>query len=345
MRDEKPETARSLWVPLFCILWFPVATACVAQDTIWLRADGTSDQVFSRKATVADYTGETLTLASGTRIPADRVVRIDSTWSPAQTAGDEALAAGDFATALTAYQRANREEKRRWVRRMILPRAVACYRGAGDLGVAAAVFLALLKDDPATRDFAEIPLVWYSASGIRTDANKAGQWLVSKDPVARLMGASHLLNSPQRTEALEVLEALSILPDTRIALLAQAQIWRTRIAASKTYETERWAAAIEKLPHSLRAGPSFVVARAFAHHKQPKRAAELYMRVPISYGKQYDLAAQSLWETGELFARLDRQQDADRCFREIVRAYNRSHVAELARQKLRQAATPNEPTP
>ncbi|MCG8583332.1 MAG: hypothetical protein MI757_01300 [Pirellulales bacterium] len=313
-----------------------LSASAQSEDTVWLRTTADSDQVFSRKGTVADFTGETLTLESGSRIPADRVVRVDSPWTPAHIAGDAAMADGDFAKALIAYQTAGREESRRWARRIILANIVACYREQNNLGAAASAFLALVKADPATRRFDEIPLVWFSTGGTRFDTTGAKSWLDSKDPVARLIGASHLVNSPDRAKALEVLEALSILPDTRIALLAQAQIWRTRIATSKPYEALQWATAIEKLPESLRAGPSFVVARAFAHHKQPERAAELYMRVPILHPKHYDLAAQSLLEAGELFQRIDRRQDANRCFREIVKRFGRSQVAESAAQKLRQ---------
>jgi tetratricopeptide (TPR) repeat protein len=345
MRGEKLQLLRPLIAMFVCCICLNAAPQVLAEDTIWLRSTGTTQRIYAHQGTIADYTGETLSLESGTRFPAERVMRVDSTWTASKQAGDTALAEHDFAKALTFYQRSLREETRRWVRRMILVRMVECYRDSGKLDVAAAAFLALLKDDPTTRHFDAIPLTWYSASDVRVDATKARGWLGSKDATTRLIGASHLLNSSDRRAALEVLDALSILPDTRIALLAQAQIWRTRIAASKPHEPPQWAAAIAKLPEPLRSGPSFVVAGAFAHHKQPKRAAELYMRVPILHEKQYHLAAQSLWEASRQFAALDRTKDAERALREIVKQYGRSPIAESAEQKLREAGAAENNSP
>ena len=341
MKDEQPASVRSLCMIFMCV-WLLVCTQDVfAEDTIWLRSDGASDRVYARKDTIKDYTGESLTLASGTRIPAARVLRIDSKWSESHVAADEALARGEFAKALAAYQQAVGEEPRRWVRRMLLARMADCHRGQGRLDLAAAAFLALTKADPSTQAFDAIPLVWHTSPQIRIDATVSRQRLTSPNPVERLIGASHLVATPSRGAALEVLEALSILPDTRFAILAQAQLWRTRIATAKPYELEQWVAAVEKLPEPLRAGPSFVVAGAFAQQKQPRRAAELYMRVPILHRKQYDLAAQSLWEAAAAFAKLQRPKDVDRCLREIVKDFAHSPLAETAQNQLQAAAPAN----
>jgi tetratricopeptide (TPR) repeat protein len=314
-----------------------LAPRSLAEDTVWLKSAGESERIYARQGTILDYTGEALTLAPNIRLKAEQVVRVDSAWSAAQQSGDRLLAEGEFSKALAAYQQAFKEEQRRWVKRMILAQMIACYRGEGQLDSAAAAFLALVKDDPATKEFHAIPLVWFSSPRQRTSAAKASEWLRSKEPIERLIGASHLLASPDGGAALETLEALSILPDTPIALLAQAQIWLARLATCKPREPEQWAEAVEKLPEPLRAGPYFVVARAFARHKQPLRAAEFYVRVPILHNKQYHLAAQSLWEAGELFAKLGRSQDAERCYRELVKDYAHAAVAEMAENKLRSA--------
>ncbi len=335
-----PSRRRKPAVLLILVAPHLFAAAAWAEDTVWLRSSGPSDRIYARRGTIADYTGQTLTLAPDTRIPADRVVRIDSKWTASQLAGDAAIAEGEFAKALAAYQRAMREESRRWVRRRILAQMVWCYRGQGKSDQAALAFLSLVKDDPATRAFDAIPLVWFASTGVRVDAAKARGWLKSPDAAARLIGASHLMASPDRRAALDVLEALSIVADRRIALLAQAQLWRVRTAQSKPHEVDGWAGAIQRIPESLRAGPYFVVARAFAHHKQPKRAAETYMRVPILHRNHYHLAAQSLWDAARQLESLGNKAHAKRLYRELVRDFHRAPTAELARRRLEESEKP-----
>ena len=310
------------------------STAAFAEDTVWMKSSGPSDRVYKRVGTVNDYTGETLTLAPDTRIPADRVVRIDSDWTEAQQVGDKAFAAGDFEKSLTAYGQALRDEPRGWVRRQIMTQMVWCYRGLGKSDLAALAFVSLIKADPTSRSFDAIPLVWNSSATKRVDTAKARDWLSDENAAARLVGASHLLSTPDHRAAMEVLEALSIIKDPRVALLAQAHLWRVRTAQSKLPEVEGWADAIERVPESLRAGPYFVVARAFAQHKQARRAAEMYMRVSILHRKQYHLAAQALWDAARQLESLGGKDRARRLYREIVRDFGESPLVEPARRKI-----------
>ena len=77
------------------------------------------------------------------------------------------------------------------------------YRRAGEL------FLALSRDDPAMLYFTAIPLRWLPAQTLADLEKKSRDWLASDVPVAVLLGASHLLSTGDRNEAVKRLQVLA----------------------------------------------------------------------------------------------------------------------------------------
>lgn len=313
-----------------------------AQDVVTLapRSEGAGRIVMKGK--VIDYTGALLTLedALGAKanIPGKQVVDVQSTWTAEQSAGDDAWARRDFATAATKYQAALAVEPRRWVKRMIQGRLVAALRENDRWEPAAELFLSLVREDPATPDFATIPLPWTTLSPTPTLETKAGGWMNDRtSSVAALVGASFLLSTPARGEALRRLGELATDADVRIARLADAQRWRTAAVTADAATVGTWEMTLEKIPEPLRAGPHLVVGRAWASHNEPERAALQLLRVPILYGdRQPRLAAEAFWSAGQALERLARPAQAADLYRELLRDFPATAAAATARDRLKE---------
>jgi hypothetical protein len=161
-------------------------------------------------------------------------------------------------------------------------------------------FLVLLRSDPSTPWYSAIPLAWKPSQPVADLAQQATRWMAdSQVPTAALLGASWLLATAQREQALETLGRLTSCPDPRVAILAEAQQWRGTVVTARLEDVQRWEQQVSRLDASLQAGPWFVVGQALARHNQHARAALAFLRVPILYPDDRDLAAESLLAAGE----------------------------------------------
>lgn len=311
-------------------------------DTVEMaNATGGSTKLTGR---VLDYTGRTLTMEFAGRrrdIPGDRVLRVTTDRGANQLEADRLSAAGRLDEALALYHRALEEEKRAWVKRKILADMVWCYRGLGRFQPAGMVFLALVQQDPETPYFDCIPLAWISAQPAPLLEQTARQWLAqepAKSPAAVLLGASHLLPTSQRLEALGRLRQLATHRDRRIALLAQTQLWRT-VAAVDDGQLAAWQRFVEQMPEPLRAGPYYVLGQARLQRHAWEQAALALMRVPILYPRHRQLAAQSLLAAGQSLEQLHRPKQSARLYRELIRTYPKTRPALEARNRLEKSPT------
>lgn len=333
---------------------FPIGLALVvylasslshAQDTITLapRPDDPGRIVLTGR--VVDYTGGLLTYENSVgaqqSVPGKQVVSIQSTWNADHTAGDAAWRRRDYLAAATKYQAASAAETRRWARRLIHSRLVACLRELDRWDQAAELFLSMTKDDPATPYFAVIPLPWTTITANPALETKAKSWSTDRSsPVAALLGASFLLATPNRAEALQRLRELTQSADVRIATLAEAQLWRTAAVTADAATLDKWQQALHKLPESLRAGPYLVVGRAWSQQNQPERAALNLLRLPILFGdEQPRLAAEALWSAGQALEQLTQTENAAGLYRELLRDFPQAATATAATERLKQMAT------
>lgn len=321
-------------------------TRAHAQDVVTLAPRSAGAGRIVMKGKIADYTGAMLTLedAQGTKanIPGKQVVEVQSTWTPAQSEGDDAWSRRDFATALTKYQSALATEPRRWVKRMLQARLVATLRESERWEPAADLFLSLVREDPATPDFAVIPLPWTTLSPPPSLETKARGWMSDRtSSVAALVGASLLLSSSARSDALRRLGELAVDGDERIARLADAQRWRAAAVTADVATVGTWERTINAIPESLRAGPYLVVGRAWASHSEPERAALQLLRVPILYGDaQPRLAAEACWSAGQALEKLQRPAQAADLYRELLRDFPTTAAAATARDRLKELSLP-----
>jgi len=307
-----------------------------AEDVVIVSASG--DRRTRLVGEVAELTGKRLVFrhASGREeiIAGTRVIQVDSNWSPQLLKADTFFQQHDYRRALTAYLVALAAEQRGWVKQRIRARLVWCNRYLDRIGQAGATFRVLYDSDPTTRDFAAIPLTWTTGQPSPNTERRARQWLTDEDSaVARLMGASWLLSTSSRAEALQGLKGLVTDKDPRVVLLAEGQHWRTRLASTRVKDVERWTAVVDQMPVSIRAGPVFVLATALARHQDSGSAALGFMRIPILYPRQRRLSTRSLLAAAGELEKMNRIDEARGLYRELIVEYPNTDEAEQARQE------------
>jgi hypothetical protein len=323
---------------LHCIAAVCLACMGAANADELMVSSGVDGQSRTRRTgEIVDYTGSGLVLrvAGGaeTTIPAERVLEVRADWSAPHRRGDELFSEAKFAEALDQYRGAVSLEQRPWVRRRLAAQAVWCYRNLGQQEYATSAFLTLASQDPATPHFDCIPLSWTTAQPGVTFERKLQTWLTDENPIAALLAASWLLTTRDRAAATETLRGLSNHSDSRVALLAQAQLWRTQQATAKTEDVARWRATIERIPEPLRAGPYYLTGQTLAR-LGAEEAPLVLLRVPVLYPQHRELAAESLLAAGRVLEKINRGEEATRLYHALVTDYAESSLAGLARQRL-----------
>jgi tetratricopeptide (TPR) repeat protein len=317
-----------------------------AEDVVLLKPGGASGSPRRITGTITEYTGREIMIRTAggreTMLPADRVVEIATEYSAKQIEADDLFAKQQFEKALVAYQHALREETRTWVKREILAQMAWCLREQDQWDKAAALFLSIVKSDPATQHFDAMPLAWRPQTlspGMERFAQAA---LADKgEPIARLIAASWLLSGApeQRTGALDTLEQLADDRDPRIAQLAEAQRWRTQLVTAVASDTITWQTALERMPAKLRAGPGFLLGQLLARHGEHEAAALAFMRVPILHPRERELSAEALLAAAESLERANERQESLNCLRELLAEYPSSQAAAAAKTKIQTTPT------
>ncbi len=235
LRIAGPSLPRAAWLNVLamaCCVWGAYSET-FGEDVVYIGED--VDRCTRIQGEVLDYNGREVVMKIPTgaerRFPAGRVLKVESSRSPEQQAGDQKFAGGDWQGALRDYLAAIPKDQRRWMKRQILVQIVWCYRNLDQDDLAGHYFLMLLADDPETPDFGCIPLAWVAREASPSLQTRAKDWLQNGSKPAMLLGASHLLATSLRSDALQRLNELRFDTDKRLASLAQAQLWRTQANA------------------------------------------------------------------------------------------------------------------
>lgn len=310
-----------------------------AQDTVYLSSP-TSPQGYTLiNGTVVEYSSAGLVVESTGKshpYPARLVQRIETRRTESQLQGDALYETGDYSGALTAYLKAREQENRAWVRREITAQIVWCYRALGQATSAAVQFLLLVRTDPATPYFDCIPLAWHSSAQSRAVGPAAQSWLREDAmPAAVLLGASYLLHTEHGSTALVKLQALAKSDDETVALLARAQAWRPTIISVQTSQVERWQQMVEDMPAPLRPGPYYVVGQGWARNQAWEKAALAFARIPILYPKHREIASRALFDAAAALGKLERHDEANRLYSELIQNYPESPLVGDAQSRLK----------
>lgn len=316
-----------------------VSTRCCADTVTYATGkDGQGRSVVN--GTVMDFTGEYLLFrASGggqTKIPADRVLDVETDWPADYLEAERQSRNANFEKAVELYLQSLKAEKRGWAQRSIVARIIRGYQNLGRTQLAAEAFQHLLRSDPSTPYFHVIPLAWRPQQPSRSLEQAAREWMSHEQPAMRLLGASWLLSTSLRSQAIPVLQQLATDLDRRVATLAASQLWRTEIVTATEEQVSRWQAAIENMPADLRSGAYFVVGQALARHQQHDAAAVHLMRLPILFADDRPLSAAALLAAGRELEKAGHADEAQNLYREVVASFGETDSAAEAQARLKQ---------
>ena len=303
----------------FCLL---VAIPLYAADTVTISGAKKGEAPILRHGTIVEYTGEELTLATTgdlrSPISADRVLEIQSTRCRSEPLGDAARQSGDLAGALKAYEAALAEESRPWALRKIRAKLIACYEWSDQPELAGDTFLQIVAQDPHSQYFATIPLPWKNAAPNAAVSARAKEWMSQRsNPAAELLGASWLLQT-DKPAAMKVLTSLASDLDPRIAPLAVAQLWRTKLISATVDDLALWKQMLNRLPDSLRGGLLLLIAELELRLKQPENAMLTFLQAALARDQREIIAVTGLLAAGKLLEQQGRSADAVRLYRELL---------------------------
>jgi tetratricopeptide (TPR) repeat protein len=322
-------------VPFVVLLVGQFATA---EDIVIVKSGKDGADQLKRKGEIIDYTGRGVRVRGisgrSKTIPLDEVIRIETPLCDSHELGNVAMTAGDYEKAVEHFETAvrNSEETRTWMRRQILASVIQCQHSLGKHDVACHYFVGLLRNDADTPHFDAIPLAWLPSQ--RLGERQAERWIADDVPAARLLAASYLLATGLREKAIGELQKIVQADKSRVALLAEAQLWRVKVATASAEAVQQWARRVESIPQPLRGGPHYVVGQARAKLGDHDQAAIAFMHVPILFSHQSGLAAESLLAAGRSLTYSKRNTAAARLFHEVIRDYPKLPVAAEAQQRL-----------
>lgn len=352
MRLPLIDNSRPLyWVRLITGL-IALGSAAEADDRVTIRPAGQSGQL-TITGRVDDFTGHEITIlttagSSFRKYPAREVVEVRTTYTSPHEQARQHLRAGELREAEEQLKAALDIEDRTWVRREILALQVQLALRQGQWPVAATRFVTIARSDPVSPHFRLIPLIWTDTPPTKLSLRDAERWVSSEDRVEQLIGASWLLQSPDSERGLSVLRSLARENDVFIQRLAQAQLWRVRLAEGvpAASEIHRWEHLCEEWPETLRGGPYYLIARAYAARQEWLAASATWLWIPFEYNHRPDLAAEAQWQATLALEAAGDTAAAQRLARDLILQFGDLPPASLAQHWLNDVNSPtSSPSP
>jgi tetratricopeptide (TPR) repeat protein len=164
-----------------------------------------------------------------------------------------------------------------------------------------------------------MPLAWQVDETFVVSPPQARAWLdAADDSAANLLGASHLLTT---ADAMTALARLTNDRDVRIAMLAEAQRWRTVRIGLDDKELARRRNVVEKIALPLRSGPYYVLGQSLLAAGRTDEGVAALMRVPIELADRRSLAAAALSDAAAALKAAGRHDEASAIARELEQRY------------------------
>ncbi len=313
-------------------------TAAAAQDVIVSRAPE-DETLITRRGTILEWRGAEVVMEStggARRIPNARVVEYQTTWQSSYETARRLMDQRQLLEAVPVLARALDDEPRAWARHVIRADWIRCLSLAGQDPLAAQQFVELIAEDSQTRYMSVIPLSWGTVTHDPNFLNQAQRWLAASHPAVSLLGASWLLSSPHRPQALQVLEDLSRDIDPQIAHLASAQLWRAQVTTADARQLNRWLAQIDRMPTTIRPGPRQIAAEALLRQGQAEDALLELMKTIILSKEHYRLCLTALEQSETILTNQGNVRGSEGLRREIVRDFPGTSAAHSAQLRLNQ---------
>ena len=340
-----PRRAFCLWF-LFSLLvpgLAPTLLTCAADDIVTLRPATPGSPAKKVRGKVVEYTGSELilqTLSGQASIPADKVDQVETSYPESFLQGQKLLRAGQSSEAIRAFESAAANETRPWVRREILATLSVALHNAGRIPEAGNVYLKIVAEDPQTIHIDAMPLAWFSLPPNFERDRAARGWMQMSVPQAQLIGASWLLSTSDRSQAISTLGKLRSNPSSEIAILAEALLWQSKIVTATPADVRQWQRQLDAgiLRGAALAGPNLVVGKAWRHLDDNTQAALILMRQPILYPEHQPVAAESLLQAGRALQSGGQTEEAIRVLREALDKYGDQPARQEAETILKQIA-------
>lgn len=265
------------------------------------------------------------------------VIKVETPHTQDHMRASQLFRAGKIVEADQAFATAAQNEARAWVQREINAMRIRCAIQQDDLLTASMRFIDLTRRDPNTIHFNLIPLVWSPRELRDSWQQYAKVWLAEDSDIARLIGASFMLDSQSlRPFAEAELRRLSIVPHMKISSLARAQRWRSKLKSASLTESEvkSWATQIKSMPADVRGGPYYLLGRGLIRQQHFERGAAALLWVPLVHSEDHHLAARACVEAAKALQRVGQTDHARRLYEEATTRFADTTFAQDARSAL-----------
>lgn len=328
---------RLIAVVLVCLT---LCSQSFAEDTIWLSAAGHVQAEIASQGEIVDFNRVRLLLrfSNGREsdYPTERVQRYQTPLTEEHEEANRLLAAKQYTAAIEKYTQAERgTEKRAWVRREILAQRARCLNFRNHSFQAAGDFLAIYASDPKHRHWDCIPLQWRTQEVNVLWQRQFSNWINDdKNEAKQLIAASHLFGIAQQRQHVKlVLQKLSRSDQNEIAWYAQTQLWRFDLTTAPESQIRQWEALTEKQPSCCQAGAWLLIGQAWSLQRNHSSAALAWLRVPVVFPENRDLAANCLLNAAQASESLGRLDSARTLYEEVARDYSDFQVLATAAQR------------
>jgi TolA-binding protein len=99
-------------------------------------------------------------------------------------------------------------------------------------------------------------------------------------------------------------------------------------------QTAQWQRRIDELPEELRAGPSYLLGRAYAMRHDYELAAATLLWLPLMDDHDFRLAARACLEAGAALEKIGQRAEARTLFQEVTDRFADTSSADEARALL-----------
>ncbi len=284
-----------------CVLIGLVSTEVIAQadaaDQVWLapsKRTETASRWYPQPVTVISGTIVSLDnkqlaiLVTGDEVPrriaGDRVLWIrPGSVSEKETAALELFADGDYAGALRPLIDSLAERPPVW-RQQWLSMLAAYAAKRSSRGQIALELVSQLDTRPlAPYVLAWLPIAWENQQQPAASIEAAAQRLADPSPAVRLVAASWLLSSPNRSPAAAELKRISVDANRPVlARLAESLMWRTATPPQVAEQADSWQEKTEQLPMVLQTGPLLLLRDKFEAAGLEREAEQLKLSLELT---------------------------------------------------------------
>ena len=323
------------------ILCLPLLAAAQDESDLVIVWDANRENQLKVSGHIIEYTNVAVTiklLSGGVRqIESDRIASMFTAWRSEYQEAEDLFHEKQYDRAEKGFRQAYAVETRDWIKERIQARILWCLQAQGEWSAAARFYAEVLrKTNPLTPYLDVIPIVWHTLSLSPAMQGQAVALLDSSDLNDRLIGASWLLASPLRARAVSALTQLELNTNKRIAILATAQLWRTKLPVALKTDLEKWQIVINRLPLAYQAGPYYVLGQLQQQQGESVLAVLTWMRVVILHPHAHQLNAEALLAAIKSLRQLEKPTQAITLCRELQNEYQSTIAATQTSRLIKQ---------